>query len=267
MRRFLLIPFGEALLIPHVIAPFSIGGLSNVRRKAQAFGWAISCSFASGIFVTAFALWKWGAVEVRGHLGPVLFLTFVAAAWLLLTALLFPWLGLAISDDVIERRNPGALVALCGALLGVALIYAGGNLGEGPSNWENIFSAGLGTVGFFGSWFLLEWTGHFSRAIAEERDLASGVRICGFFLALGLILGRSVAGDWHSTSATFRDFVTDGWPAGAIVVLAAIIESLLRPSRGRRSSSFWPHGVAPAVVYVALAMAWFLYLGWWEGKP
>ena len=98
----------------------------------------------------------------------MLFLNFVGTAWLFLATLLFPWLGLSISDDVIERRNPGALVALCGALLGLALIYAGGNLGEGSSYWNNIFSAALGTIGFFVSWFLLEWMGHFSQSIAEN---------------------------------------------------------------------------------------------------
>ena len=42
-------------------------------------------------------------------------------------------------------------------------IYLGGSLGEGPSYWNNIFSAGLGTVGFLLLWVFLELFGWLSR--------------------------------------------------------------------------------------------------------
>ncbi len=48
--------------------------------------------------------------------------------------------------------------------------------------------------------------GKVSVSIVEERDLASGIRTGGLFIAVGLVLGRAVAGDWVSESATLRDF-------------------------------------------------------------
>ncbi len=110
------------------------------------------------------------------------------------------------------------------------MIYAGGGIGEGPSVLENIFSAGLGMAGLFILWFLLELGGHVSMSIAEERDLASGMRLCGLLLAAGLILGRAVAGDWHSAAATVGDFIRDGWPAALLCAIGIAVERFARPS-------------------------------------
>src|SRR5262249_25610457 len=50
-----------------------------------------------------------------------------------------------------------------------------------------------------------------SISIAEERDLASGLRMCGFLLGSGLILGRAEAGDWDPDEFDNRSisFTTD----------------------------------------------------------
>lgn len=180
---------------------------------------------------------------------------------------LFSWLGLSVGDDVVERRNSAALAALCGGMLGVALTYAGGNLGEGPSYWNNIFSAGLGTLGLFILWLLLETIGNVSVSIAEERDLASGIRLGGFLVAVGLILGRAVAGNWHSESATVRDFIHDGWPAAALCLLACVAEWFARPTRKRPAPAWFKSGLLPAAIYVGFSTAWLCHLGRWEGMP
>src|SRR5213595_1961757 len=90
----------------------------------------------------------------RGHTGEVILLTFLGFIWLLVSLHLVRWLGVDVADDVIERRNPAALIALWCATFGIATIYAGGNLGEGPSYWNNIFSTALGTIGFFALWLV-----------------------------------------------------------------------------------------------------------------
>jgi hypothetical protein len=103
--------------------------------------------------------------------------------------------------------------------------------------------------------------------IAEERDLASGLRLCGFFLAIGLVLGRAVAGDWHSPAATIQDFGHDGWPAAIVCAVALPIERFARPNR-RRPFPPWPsYGLLPALLYLALAGGWLWHLGAWEGMP
>jgi len=220
------------------------------------------CYFAS-LALVAGALWKWGAVEVRGHFDEVFFLTFLGVIWLIASLHIFPWFGLCIADDVIERCNFAALIALSGATLAIATIYAAGNLGEGPSYWNNIFSVAIGSIGFFVLWFIFEIGGRVSVSIAEERDLASGVRFGGLLLSMGLILARAVAGDWHSESATLKDLFRDGWTAAALCIIAVLAERLLRPSRAHPSPAWLGSGLFPALLYFACSCAWVIRLGRW----
>ncbi len=215
----------------------------------------------------AFVLHQWGAVEVRANAGEDLFLTFLGGVWLMVAKASFPWLGLNVRDDAVERKNPAALVALCGAMMAVAFTFAGGNIGEGPSSWNNVFSAAVATGGLFGLWLLLELGARVSVSIAEERDLASGVRLSGFLIALGLIFGRAAAGDWHSESATLQDFVHEGWAAVLLWVVALVVERSVRPSRQRPFPAWARCGLLPALLYLAFSVAWLWHLGAWEGMP
>jgi hypothetical protein len=229
--------------------------------------WAFGVCVAVSLLLIMVSLHWWGAAEVRANAGEVLVLTVVGTVWLVLATKLISWFGLSFRDDVVERKNRAALVALCGAEVSVAVIYAGGSLGEGPSYLNNFFSAGVGTAGLFLLWILIEIGGRASISIAEERDLASGVRLCGSLIAIGLVLGRAVAGDWHSESATLRDFVTDGWPALVVCVVTVVAERCVRPSRHSPFPSWRSSGLIPAVLYLALAGAWVCHLGPWEGMP
>jgi len=221
--------------------------------------------FALSLLLAGAAVQKWGAAELRANFTGVAFITLIALPWLIAATMLFAWFGLSLRDDVAERKNTAALVALCGALAGVAFTYIGGNLGEGPSYWNNFYSVGLATIGFFGLWLVLEIVANVSISVAEERDLASGVRLGGLLLAMGLVLGRAVAGDWHSTEGTFHDFVHDGWPAGLLCVLAIPVEFADRPSRHRPFPSWLSAGLLPAVGYLVLAAGWLWWVGRWEG--
>src|SRR5580765_3875842 len=166
------------------------------------------CAVAALTFV-AISLEFWGAAEIRATVSELFFLTLVAVVWLILMTKLFPWFGLSLRDDAVERKNPSALIAICGAVLALGLIYAGANVGEGPSFTNNFFCDAIGTASFFLLWFFLELFGKFSRSITEDRDLATGLRTFGLLLAFGLMIGRALAGDWHSEEATVRDFIRD----------------------------------------------------------
>jgi uncharacterized membrane protein YjfL (UPF0719 family) len=215
----------------------------------------------------AAALQLWGAIEVRSNPGAILGLTFIGALWILLVSKIFPWLGLSFEYDIIDGRNTSAAIAFSGAVLAAAILYAGGSLGEGPSYLENFFSAGLGTVTWLTFWLLLEISAGMSVSITEERDLGSGVRMSGFLVAAALILGRALAGNWESVSATLRDFFHDGWPALALLVVAWIIERLAKPSRSRPFPPWEIFGGVPATLNLAFAVAWVWHLGRWEGMP
>jgi hypothetical protein len=248
------------------VTPYRGLAVSSLRKKAW-LGWTLAVGYAAAVTLIAASLWNWGAVEVRGQGEVVLFLTLAGVIWLVAAARIFPWFGLSGSDDAVERQNPAALFAVVGATLAVAMIYSGGSLGEGPSYWDNVFSAGLGSVGFFALWFVLEMSARVSCSITEERDPASGLRCGAFFLGAGAILARAVAGDWHSEADTVIDFVHDGWFAGALCALAIVFERAFRPSARQPFPDWKTCGLPPALLYLACALAWLMHLGRWEGMP
>lgn len=213
----------------------------------------------------AAAIARWADQEVRSNPFYFLLLLGLGAAWLGMVSKFFGWLGVSVRDDAVERNNPAAALAWAGAMLGTTLFYSGANTGAGPSLWNNVFCAALATGALALLWLGLVLSCRISSSIALERDLASGVRGGGFFAAAGLILGRAVAGDWHSTAQTLVDFARDGWPVLPLTAIAFASELLLRPSPQRPSPPVVTHGLLPAALYCALAGVWVAHLGWWEG--
>ena len=228
---------------------------------------AYSWCFWGNAALIALLLNHWGAVEVRGHAEVLTPLTGVAIVWLWFLGGLFSVLGISRWEDAIHRRNAAALTALCGALTGAAWLYAAGAFGEGEDYGQNVFCTGLGTLAWFGLWLVLELGGKVARSVAEERDLATGLRLAGCLLATSLILGRALAGNWHSAGETLRDFATDGWPAGLLTLVAVSVERRLRPSRAVPFPNWRTAGLAPALGYLAAAAGWLWHLGAWEGMP
>jgi hypothetical protein len=209
--------------------------------------------------------WFWSAKEIRHGQAYSWLVMAMGGACLTVCSGMFQCFGVSASEDACERRNSAAVAVVCGALLGETLIYCGSVTGEGPSFWNNVFSVTLGTATWFAFWLALEAASHVTRAVTEDRDTASGVRFGAYLLAQGLILGRALAGDWHSSAATTRDLLRDGWPAAALLILAIIAERMLKPTPENPFPSWVTRGLPGAAIYLALAAAWVLRLGWWEG--
>src|SRR3954463_3068227 len=145
-------------------------------------------------------------------------------AWLRVAVETFPFAGLSARDDVGERGNVAAAIAFGGALVGSALCYAGGNIGSGPGWWVVVFSAALATGTFLAGWLLLTTFTPVADSVTIDRDKAAGLRLGAFLVALGLLLGRGVAGDWHSGRQTVADFIATLPLAAVLLVIALVIE-------------------------------------------
>jgi hypothetical protein len=183
------------------------------------------------------------------------------AAWVALSMMLMPVVGLDVRDDVHERGNPAAAYAAAGALVGLTLAFAGGNIGDGPGWWVVLFSSGLATAGVYILWALLEQFAHVSEHVTVERDAAAGVRLGGYLAGCGLILGRAAAGDWVSASATLVDFARLGGPALGLLAMAIPLEWYGRPTAQHPSRSVVQWGVLSALLYVGVAAAYVMVLG------
>jgi hypothetical protein len=201
--------------------------------------------------------------DVRDEPVYLFFYMVMGAAWVGATTHLFAWLGVSARDDALERRNHAASLALTGMLIGATLGFGGGNIGDGPGWWVVVGCAFLATGGLALLWLLLAKFTEAADAITIDRDTPTGMRMCGFFTAAGLVLGRAVAGDYESLESTLADFAVSAWPVLLLLAAAIVVEQFLRPSPRHLQHSFIGEGVVPALAYIGAADAWVVAQGWW----
>lgn len=197
------------------------------------------------------------ADDVRNDLVYIFFYSLMGMAWIGGCAAFFGSYGVRLREDVAEGKNPAAAIALAGSLIAVTLAFAGGNIGNGPGWWVVVVSAALSTGAMFVLWMLIEWTTGVSELVTIERDTAAAIRFAGLLMALGLILGRAVAGDWESIDATLEDFWRVGWPALPLAVAGIIVERGLRFVTVRTSSPAF--GILPLLAYLSAAI-WYVVM-------
>jgi hypothetical protein len=218
---------------------------------------ALSTALLLGILLA------WSASDVRTDALYLFMYTAMGMAWVGITALALPAMGISPTADVVDRRNRGASWAIAGAIVGLTLSFAGGNIGDGPGWWVVVFSAGLGTLGMFAGWAALDFVTGISRLVTVERDTASGVRLGALLASMGLISGRAVAGDWVSAAGTVEDFAMVAWPALGLVMIEGVLGLVMRPTRHNPHPSVPAFGAMPAVLYVGIAAGYVVILGWW----
>jgi hypothetical protein len=199
---------------------------------------------------------RYGSHELREDGGYVILFMLAGAAWLGIATTVAALLGVSHRDDALEHRNRPAAVALAGALLGATLAYAGGNIGEGATIWMTFGPAALATLAWAVLWAIHQALTNVADAIAIDRDAPSAWRLAGLLTATGLILGRSVAGDYQSAGQTLADFIRQGWPALVILLLATGIQ--------RSRNGAVARGLLTALAYVLAAVAYAAWLGPWN---
>lgn len=225
------------------------------------------CAVLAGFLFLGFVLRRWVDPQIWETSGYELLVLLMGGACLTIAIKLLPWLGISLRDDAFERRNFAALLVLSGMALGVLITYSAANIGTGPSFWNNVYSSLLATGTLLATWVVMATAGGAAASVVEERDTASGLRLGLFLVAEAFILGRAIAGNWTSATATAQDFGRDGWPAFVLCVAAIFIERTLRPSLSNPRPSVAVSGFTPGLIYLLAALAWCARLGWWEGAP
>ena len=239
--------YREAATVNPLALPF--------RIRVCLFAAPVVCALV--IFAVLLTL---AAKDVRRDPLYVGFYQVVGIAWLGGMSLLFPFLGISMRDDVLERGHRAALPAVCGAILGAALSFAGANVGDGPGVEAVVFSGILSGGVFFGLWFVAERLTAISEAITIERNVGAGFRLGGSLVALGLLSGWAVAGDWVSWSATVRDVIYYSVPASVLCSVMVLVEILLRRRKPRLALGA-SASIGLAFVYIAAAYGWVILSG------
>jgi hypothetical protein len=206
----------------------------------------------------------YAAEDVRQAGEYLLMYSAMGAGWVGILALyFFPYFGFHYLDDAVERANPAATAAICGALIGFTFAFAGGNIGDGPGWWVVVFSSGLATVTLAASWALLARLAAMHEEITVDRDMATGLRLGGFLVAGGMICGRAAAGNWVSATATFHDFWRVGWIMVPLLVLTWVFDYGGSPNAERPKPPVLLFGVLPALLSIGLAAVTIQLLGSW----
>jgi uncharacterized membrane protein YjfL (UPF0719 family) len=206
-----------------------------------------------------------GAQDVRTSRDLTCFYLALGEFWIWIGITLASFLNLSVRDDALERHNTAAVFAICGALLGFTLAFGGANVGEGGDEYAVVFSALLSTASLFVFWAVAERLTSTSELITVDRDAVAGLRLAGFLIAEGLVLGRAVAGTWVSTAATLWDF-WDGAIPGLVPLGLFLWLSRLRHQGNGQSSPLLSlptlgYGLLQLFILVATGTAWLAIAG------
>ena len=242
-----------------------IGGLLFLKplvRKRETRTVALIAPLSAAA-VMLFVLLKWSSHDVQSNIVYISFYFAMWFGWLGASQLLLPYFGLSVRDDLFERQNPAAAVAIAGALIGITLAFAGGNIGDGPGWWVVVFSSGLATGTLVLLWVFGNLISRVEEAITIDRDVAAGWRALGFFVGGGLVVGRAAAGNWQSAGATVSDFIGKGWPVLIVWAVTVVLDVAFRPSPASPTRPTIVGGFLPALLLVVLGLIAAIMQGAW----
>lgn len=258
-----------ALIASCVVGVFGwktwIGGImyvQNLSRKATTQTLGCLAPVAAGASLL-FVLIRWSSHDVRDSPIYIFFYMAMGFGWAGLWNRILPYAGLSFRDDALELDNDAAGIAISGGLLGTTFAFAGANIGDGPGWWVVIFCAMLSSGLMLALWVIGTRLTRVQEFITVDRDTASGWRTAGYFVGSGLILGRAVAGDWHSARQTVTDFIAKGWPVIVLWAVMIVLDMASKPTPQRPAPNPLWFGVIPFVLLAALGVGDVFLQGRW----
>lgn len=248
-----------------VLWPWRHARLIRVRRPAaerRIRRMLLWMPVVSGAVIYA-ALESFSDVGVRTDPVYLLMYWFMGMAWVAVGVGMFSVLGVSARWDVGERANPAAVPALLGGSIGMALAFAGANIGDGPGWHVVVGCALLSTCTLVVIWVVIGQWGEAVEHITVDRDVATGWRFGGLLAGSGSLLGRAVAGDYVDPAGTLTDFVIGVIPVVALVAIAWALERKYRPCIDHQPMNVVNGGVLPAMMYLVAATVVIVLRGVW----
>lgn len=233
------------------------------RLRASSFARNLLFGLPAVIAIALTAMLKsWADVAVREMVLYQIFYVFLGLAWVGVAMWLLGRLGLSLRDDVLERNNVAAAIAIYGLCVALTFAYAGGNFGDGPGWWVVVFTAGLGTASLAVLWIVFNKLTWIVDRITIDRDVGAALHAALLCTAWGVVCMRSAAGNWVDVFETVVDFAPGYLPMLAMFVFAVVVERIIRPLRAPGSRSLAVSLLA-GLVEVGGAIGWVVWRGWW----
>jgi hypothetical protein len=181
---------------------------------------------------------------------------FLGYAWLFGgMKLFFLFLDISWMDDTLNLDNKAALLPVTAGYLGLTIIYAAANTGDGPGWWCVVVSAGIGVAAWLILAAFVSRLTNISERITIERDVSAGIHFGLYLLASSLILGKASSGDWTSFQMTIYEF-SRGIPVIPLSLLIILLELLYRSRRrnilGKRQLLLY--STASGMIYVVIGI-------------
>jgi hypothetical protein len=200
-------------------------------------------------------LWFWADTQVAGHEDYVLLFLVVGSGILFFSIPLSSVLGISFTADVLDRDNPAARIVLYGMMTAIGLIYAGANVGAGPTIWTTLLPAVAGIVALGLAWLLSEIVGNVSELITINRDKSAAIRSAGMLIGCALIRGRAAGGQWINWQQTGNDLLKYAWPVVPLAFMAGAMHRILAPTPA--NGALW-RGVVPGMIFGLAGFGWIV---------
>jgi uncharacterized membrane protein YjfL (UPF0719 family) len=141
---------------------------------------------------------------------------------------IFPVFGISAHNDAVERDNPAAAIAFCGAALGAVPAVSGIVSGVETAQQGSFHFWGEALLTLLAAWLVLEIATSISDAITIDRDAGAGLRLAAFLVgtagSTAYALARLRAGQSIQTSPGFAFL-----PPLPLLIAAIFVERRMRP--------------------------------------
>lgn len=257
-----LLAFG-ASLVAGAMGLFAWYGPGLFVTRLASVGWARNALLLAPLLALG-GLWRVlataAALDVTSDVRYQALFVAMGTIWVFHLPRAITFIGVSYRDDALERRNAAASVAVLGSVLGLGALFAGSNMGEGPSIWNTVETALVATGMLALGVFVLAALTGVGETISVERDLAAGLRFGAWIAASGVVLAGAAAGDWAGERAMVSDLLAYGWPVAVLLAIAVAAERTLRPTERTPRPAVLAAGLVPAVGYLGSSLAYVAYL-------